>query len=166
MTPITFVTGNENKVREAVMILGDSITHVKLDLDEIQSMDLAVIVEHKARQAYAKLKRPVMVEDVSFEIEKWNGFPGPFVKWLREFMGYAELCRILGKNRKANWRVMYGYFDGKKFISATAVVSGSIAKSPRRGGWGFDVVFIPNGQSKTLGEMGENGKIKFSARAN
>ncbi len=165
MEKLVFVTGNDNKAREATLVLGIEVERVKLDLEELQSMDLRVIIEHKARQAYAQLKRPVMVEDVSFEIKQWNGFPGPFIKWLHERMGYDKLCEVLGDDRQADWHVMYGYFDGKKFIAAHACVSGRIAEKPREGGWGFDVIFIPAGQEKTLGELGAEGKLEFSARA-
>lgn len=161
---LVFVTGNDNKAREAAMILGHEIERVKLDVEELQSMDLRAVVEHKARQAYAQLKKPVMVEDVSLEIKKWNGFPGPFIKWLHERMGYDELCSILGEDRRADWKVMYGYYDGEKCVTADACVSGTIAERPRIGGWGFDVIFIPDGQTKTMGELGPEGKIPYSAR--
>jgi non-canonical purine NTP pyrophosphatase (RdgB/HAM1 family) len=171
MDNIIFVTGNDNKAREAAQILGRPIAREKIELDELQSMDLRVIVEHKVRQAYeilngsAKNGKAVMVEDVSLEIKKWNGFPGPFIKWVHERMGYDEFCAILGEDRRADWRVMYGYYDGTKLVVADATVSGAIAAEPRVGGWGFDVMFIPVGQTKTLGELGPEQKIPYSARA-
>lgn len=165
MKELIFVTGNDNKAREAAAVLGVAVRHVKLELEELQSMDLRVIVEHKARQAYEKIKQPVIIEDVSFEIKAWNGFPGPLIKWLHSIMGYDTLCRILGNDRRVDWLVMYGYYDGERFIEAVACVSGTIAEKPREGGWGFDVIFIPDGQTKTLGELGAEGKIEFSARA-
>ncbi len=80
-------------------------------------------------------------------------------------MGYEEFCSILGEDRRADWRVMYGYYDGEKLVVAEACVSGTIAQKPRVGGWGFDVIFIPDGQTKTLGELGPKEKIPYSARA-
>lgn len=41
------------------------VLHEKIDQGEIQSLDLREIVEHKARQAYEKLHKPVLVEDTS-----------------------------------------------------------------------------------------------------
>ena len=49
MTNITFITGNQNKADYLAKYLGHSVDHVKLDLDEIQSLDLKEIVEHKVR---------------------------------------------------------------------------------------------------------------------
>jgi non-canonical purine NTP pyrophosphatase (RdgB/HAM1 family) len=165
MKQIVFVTSSDDKAREASIALGYEVKRVKLELDELQSMDLRVIVEHKTRQAFAKLKKPVMTEDVSFEIKQWGGFPGPFIKFLSTTMGYEKLCAALRVgNRVADWTVGYGYFDGKKFLYAEATMTGSIAQRPRGGGWGFDVVYIPKGQTKTIGELGPERKQPFSAR--
>ena len=45
------------------------VQHKKIDLDEIQSMSLEEIVEHKVKQAYDVVKGPVLVEDVALEFE-------------------------------------------------------------------------------------------------
>ncbi len=52
MKDFTFVTGNQNKVDYLSKYFGAPIKHIKIDLDEIQSLDLRKVAEHKARQAY------------------------------------------------------------------------------------------------------------------
>jgi hypothetical protein len=52
---ITFVTGNQNKADFLARHLNLPIKHKKLELDEMQSLNLKEIAEHKARQAYAQL---------------------------------------------------------------------------------------------------------------
>ena len=69
---ITFITGNQDKADYLAKYLGLPVKHIKLDLDEIQSLDLSSIVEHKVRQAYDKIKTPVIVEDVSLEFTAWQ----------------------------------------------------------------------------------------------
>src|SRR5687767_45809 len=105
MTDITFVTTNENKVREVSDILGLEPKRQNLDLDEIQEMDLLKIIEHKAHQAYAQLKKPVLVEDAGLYLAAWNGFPGPFIKWLATTMGHKTMAESLGEQRGAQWIV-------------------------------------------------------------
>ncbi|MCA9342125.1 non-canonical purine NTP pyrophosphatase, partial [Candidatus Saccharibacteria bacterium] len=61
--PPIYVTGNINKAQKLKNLLGLNIDHHSLDLDEIQSNDMRAVVEHKVRQAYEILKRPVLVED-------------------------------------------------------------------------------------------------------
>ena len=50
---IKFVTGNSNKVRETVAILGVPLEEVKVDgLIEIQTQNIEELVYHKCQQAY------------------------------------------------------------------------------------------------------------------
>jgi inosine triphosphate pyrophosphatase len=49
---ITFITGNQHKADYLANHLGREIAHQKIDLDEIQSLDLSEIVRHKVKQAY------------------------------------------------------------------------------------------------------------------
>jgi inosine triphosphate pyrophosphatase len=65
MNSITFITGNPKKAEYLEQYLGFSVEHKKIELDEIQSLDLHVIVEHKIRQAFERVQSPVLVEDVS-----------------------------------------------------------------------------------------------------
>ncbi len=80
MHSITFITGNQKKADYMRKFLMMPIEHIKLDLDEIQSLDLREIVEHKVRQAYDKIQKPVLVDDVSFEFCSLGRIPGTFVK--------------------------------------------------------------------------------------
>jgi inosine/xanthosine triphosphate pyrophosphatase family protein len=43
------------------------VLHEKIELDEIQSLDLGEVVEHKVRQAYEIAKKPILVEDTALE---------------------------------------------------------------------------------------------------
>lgn len=75
MKPITFITGNPKKAEYLAKYLGFPVEHEKIDLDEIQSLDLREIVEHKVRQAYAQVRQPVLVEDVSLEFSCLGRIP-------------------------------------------------------------------------------------------
>ena len=44
-----FITGNQHKADYLSRQLGVAIAHQKVELDELQSTDLHVIVEHKLR---------------------------------------------------------------------------------------------------------------------
>lgn len=81
MQPITFITGNQKKADYLAKYLGFPVEHKKIDLDEIQSLDLAEIIEHKVKQAYEIVKTPVIVEDVSLEFSALGRLPGPFIKF-------------------------------------------------------------------------------------
>ncbi len=166
MKQLIFVTSNDGKAREAAAVLGTTIKRVKLNLDELQSVDLRAIVEHKVRGAYAQLKQPVIAEDVSFAIKQLNGLPGPLIKWFEEGIGSQGVADMLSKpDRSVRWIVAYGFFDGKTFFYAEGVTDGTVAKKVKGSeGFGFDTIFIPKGYTKTTAQLGVAEKIKFGSR--
>lgn len=156
---LTFITGNQNKAEYLVRFLGADIDHKKLELDEIQSLDLHEIVEHKVRQAYGKVKVPVLVEDVALEFNALSGLPGPFIKFFVETTGLNKLCRMLDSfdDRTALARCTFGYYDGKVLKLFDGQISGEIADKPRgMNGYGWDQVFMPDGYNgKTRAELSQ-----------
>src|SRR3989344_6334820 len=112
MKDITFITGNQNKADYLAKYLGLPVKHVKLDLDEIQSLDLKEIVEHKVKQAYEIIKSPVIVEDVSLEFAALGRLPGPFIKFFVEEVPFQIICNMItGQTRKATAKSVFGYYD-------------------------------------------------------
>ena len=150
MQSVTFITGNQNKANYLNEYLNYPIAHKKLDLVEIQSMDLREVVEYKAKEAYSIIKSPVLVDDVSVEFEALGGMPGPFIKFMLQAMSYEEICRLFdGKSRKAYATCIYGYYDGKSFEIVQGHLYGSIADKPEgENGFGWDKIFIVDGDTK------------------
>ncbi len=68
-----FITGNQHKADNMARYLGFPIAHQKIELDEIQSIHLRDVVEHKVRQAYDIVRKPVIVDDVSLEFHALGG---------------------------------------------------------------------------------------------
>ncbi len=154
MKPVTFITGNLNKVAYVEKYLGHPIKHININLDEIQSLDLKKIVEHKVRQAYEQIKEPVLVEDGSLAFEGLGGLPGPFIKFFIEQLSYEALCRLVdGKSRKATARVTFGYFDGKEITFFESELHGEISQTPSEHGWAWDKIFIPEGYGVVRGDL-------------
>jgi non-canonical purine NTP pyrophosphatase (RdgB/HAM1 family) len=166
MQPITLATGNPHKLAELQAIFPPDmqLRSQKLDLDEIQSLDLHQIVSHKLRQAYAEIGGPVIVEDVSAELAKLHGLPGPFVKFFEERLGMGALHTLAGEGRVKIICSM-GYYDGAAEYIVDGVLEGSIV-APRPGeGFGFDFVLIPDGCTQTMSELGMDVKNRISHRA-
>ena len=65
MESITFITGNTAKAQFLSDYFKRPFEHVKLDLPEIQSLDLREVIEDKAKRAFAHIQKTVLVEDVS-----------------------------------------------------------------------------------------------------
>ncbi len=168
---ITFITGNEGKAAYVAQYLGRPIARQSMELEELQSLDIRKIAEHKAREAYSRLKKPVLVDDVALGFDALGGaLPGPFIKWFLKELKPSGLCKtidILG-SRGAVAKVCMAYFDGTRLKFFEGSVSGRIASKPRIGirGYGWDVIFIPNGSDKTYSEMSADEIHQFSVRAN
>jgi non-canonical purine NTP pyrophosphatase (RdgB/HAM1 family) len=159
---ITFITGNQKKANYLVKYLGYPVEHVKLDLDEIQSLDLKEIVEHKVRQAYEKIKKPVIVEDVSLEFEALNGLPGPFIRFFVDNIPFEIICSMVnGLSRRATAKCVFGYFDGSELKLFEGGLGGTIAEIPSgENGYGWDKIFIPDGYITTRAQLNEEDDQK------
>lgn len=153
-----FITGNQKKADYLARTLGIPLEHKKVELDEIQSVDLDAIVRHKVRQAYGLVGKPVLVEDVSLGFTALDGLPGPFIKFFVEMPdGLEKLCRMADglKDRSARAECIFGYFDGHEVTLLRGGLEGSIAMHPRgENGFGWDRIFEPEGYGgKTRAEL-------------
>ena len=168
MSKVTFITGNQGKADFLAKHIGYPVDHRKIELDEIQSLDLAEIVEHKARQAYEKIKSPVLVEDIGASLDAMDGLPGPFIKWFESALGLAGICELADKlgDRSAEVKICFGYFDGHDMKLFKGQVRGQIPAQPiGESGFGFDPIFIPEGHDKTYAQMNEGEREKYSVRS-
>ena len=168
MKDVIFITGNQHKADFLAKRLGMQIEHRKIDLDEIQSLDPRAVTEHKVRQAYAVAKRPVLVEDIALTFTAMKRLPGTFIKWFLEELGTDGLCRLADglAHREAVATVCYGFYDGKRLQFFESRISGQVAAHPRGDhGFGWDSIFIPEGATKTYGEMTPDEAWPLSLRA-
>ncbi|MDB4992503.1 MAG: Ham1 family protein [Parcubacteria group bacterium] len=166
MKDVVFVTGNQKKAEYLANLIGHPIEHVNVDLKEIQSLDLKEVVNHKLYQAYTKVNRPVLVEDVSLEFTALGRLPGTLIKWFLEELSAEGLCRLLdGKERTAIARCVFGYYDGHTETYFEGSMNGTIAEHPSgEKGYGWDSVFIPEGYSGTRAELSKEDDQKTYLR--
>jgi len=151
-----FVTSNENKWREAQQILGRDLDRITIELPEIQAPTTMEVALEKAKVAYALLKRPVIVEDAGVELKALGGFPGPFIKFWEKLGGLESICRAADglKDRRAEAVCALVAYDARGPQPFEGRAAGTIAPSPRgTQGFGWDPVFIPEGDSRTWGEV-------------
>lgn len=149
------------------------LTSEKIDLDEIQSLDSQAILEHKLRQAYQTVNKPVIVEDVSAELASLNGLPGPFIKFFEERLGRGALYTLSKVvNDTVTIRCTAGFFDGQDFIFGEGLIEGTVTAPRGDNGFGFDCVVVPAGQTvqagdlpRTMAEMSADEKNAVSHRA-
>lgn len=167
MKDLVFVTGNLHKVYWVEKFLGHKLEHHQLDLDEVQDLDPTKVLEHKAKEAYRILQKPVLVEDTSLVFHALGRLPGPYIKQFLEELGNEGLSKLLQgfADRSAKATITFGYYDGKEFKAFAASLQGRIVPEPRGNlGHGWDSIFIRDGQTKTNAEMSEAEYSQNSAR--
>ena len=128
----------------------------------------------KARDGFAATGLPTVADDSGLEVAALNGMPGVLsARWSgvhgedasNTALLLAQLCDVPDERR------------GAAFISACALVSpsgevvvrgewpGVIAREPRgEGGFGYDPVFIPDGDNRTAAQLSPAEKDAVSHR--
>jgi inosine triphosphate pyrophosphatase len=163
-----FVSSNDSKARYLSLWLGRPITHHSYEVPEIQSLNLKEVASHKATQAYLRFQCPVVVEDVALTFHAFGKLPGTLVKWFVSELKPAGMCRLLENydDRSATAEIMYALHDGKTIHYFHAAMNGSIAKSPQgESDFGWNAIFIPEGQRKTYAELSDEQLKQYSHRA-
>lgn len=163
---VHFITSSADKFRE-VKDLWPEVERVDIDLPEIQSLDSEEIVRHKLEAARRLGVAPCLVEDTSLSVVEWNGLPGPLIKWFIQSLGVEGFANLVirGGRCAVEARTVVGYIDSDgRTIFASGAVPGTIVPS-RGAGFGWDAIFLPDGQTMTFGEMTSQEKGRLSMRA-
>ncbi|ESQ89786.1 hypothetical protein ABENE_13670 [Asticcacaulis benevestitus DSM 16100 = ATCC BAA-896] len=148
-------------------MLGRPVEAVAIDLTEIQALDTKSVSLFKAKEAYQRLQRTVIVDDTSLGLVALNGFPGALITWALKAGGNEILHRMLppGAAPDALISTSIGYCDGERTEVVTGEVKGTVSQVSRgANGFGFDSIFIPEGESRTLAEMPDAEKDALSSR--
>lgn len=155
---VLFATSNPHKIKEARDVgkdYGIEFVQLKESYPEIRDEDVAKVAEDGARHIYDKMKKPVVVDDTGLYIEALNGFPGPFSAYVYKKVGCQGILRLMSgiDNRAAVFVSAVGYCDGKKLLTFRGECRGKII-SEMRGPqlFGYDPIFLPEGQDKTFAE--------------
>jgi XTP/dITP diphosphohydrolase len=173
---------NAGKVREIAALLApfglDVVSAGALGLDEPEEtgstfIDNAVL---KARAAAAVAKLPALADDSGLEITALNGAPGIYsARWAG-----AERDFSAAMNRARDEMKASGNNDtSARFVCALALawpdghvetvegeVRGHVVFPPRgENGFGYDPIFIADGNTMTFGEMEPEAKHAISHRA-
>lgn len=167
MPSLSICTTNAGKRREFERLLKLDLTAVAYDLDEIQSLDPRKVCRAKAAAAYAALGTPVLVDDSGFELGALNGFPGALVTWVIEAGGSALLHRLLppSADPSATAVTAIAFADATGVSVFADTLGGMVIAEPRgENGFGFDDVFIAQGEHRTLAEMSDAEKDAISPR--
>jgi XTP/dITP diphosphohydrolase len=162
------VTSNANKAREVAAFFGGAIdvSHVALEIPELRSDDVRAIAREKARYAYERIHRPLIVDDTAFSIKALNGFPGPYAAYVLSTIGNAGILRLMEgvQDRNARFTTAIAFADESGIVVFSGTIEGRIIHETRgSGGFGYDPIFEIG--EKTLAEIPLEEKSTISHRA-
>ena len=156
---INFVTSNKNKVKEFKQILEPEIivNHIEMAYHEMRSDDSEEITKQSAEMLANQFKKTVVVEDSGLFIKALNDFPGTCSAYIHKRIGLPGIIKLMEgvKDRECTYKSAVAYCEpGKKPISFLGEEKGKISEIIRGlHGFGHDPIFIPEGSSRTYGEM-------------
>ena len=183
---IIIATGNAHKVLELEQLLaglggqGESAAAVggMPEVEESgQTFAANALLKAAALRALASASAYVLADDSGLEVDALDGAPGVYsARYAGPNASDAEnrhqlLTALAGADyapRTARFRCVLcllgpkgeaQYFEGS--------CEGSITEAERgKEGFGYDSIFMPEGYTKTFGELGESVKQRLSHRAN
>jgi XTP/dITP diphosphohydrolase len=168
---IRFVTTNEGKFREVFALLAEAgirIAHEDRSYPEIQADRLEKVVRFAATILDDQIPGDYLIDDSGLFLEAFGGFPGVYSSYVHKRLGNAGLLKLLhdAKTRAATFETVFLLRQGEAHDVFRGDCRGTIAAGERgTGGFGFDPVFIPEGETKTFAEMTATEKNRLSHRA-
>src|ERR1700748_55759 len=175
---IIFATNNAHKVEEIQSAIGDSLEVISLhragiDIDIPEPHDtLEANASEKSGTIHRLTGENCFSEDTGLEVHQLNGEPG--VKSAR----YAGEDRAFEKNidlllhrlgsstdRSARFRTVISLiWEGKEHLFE-GICQGHILSAPTgQGGFGYDPVFVPEGDTRKFSQMSLEEKNRYSHR--
>lgn len=176
---LIFATGNAHKVGEIAALMPPDI-HLKSladigcanDLPET-SPTIAGNALQKARYVHERFGVHCFAEDTGLEIDALQGRPGVYSA---RYAGpgkdaAANMALVLeqmqgASDRSARFRTVIALILGGQEYLFEGVVEGRIAEVPAgEAGFGYDPIFIPQGETRSFAQMDLAAKNAISHRA-
>jgi XTP/dITP diphosphohydrolase len=174
---VQLATGNPDKVVELVALLsGAEISGAPPGFD-VEETGVTLLqnawLKAAALRETASPDVTVLADDTGLSVHALGGRPGVFsARYAGPGATYADNCRRLLEemdgieDRGAAFVcVLVGMGPGDRVLVAGGVCPGTIAPAMRgTGGFGYDPVFVPEGEARSMAEMTGEEKAAISHR--
>jgi XTP/dITP diphosphohydrolase len=180
---VVLASANPGKLRELASLLAP----LGLELESQQALGIGSVEESgatflanallKARHAARGAQLPALADDSGLEVDALGGRPGVrSARYAGEGAGDAanlalllsELEGVAGARRSARYQCVMAWVrtaDDPAPLIAHGAWEGQIALAPRGGGgFGYDPVFLPQGETRTAAELPAAEKNRLSHR--
>lgn len=183
MTRILLGTTNRGKIEEAIALLSglpgaEWLTNHDVPFSAVDETGASFLENAllKATQIGAETGLPVLAEDAGLEVPAIGGdpgvrsarFSGEPVDFERNNVLLLERLRGITDRRARFTSVAALRLPDRQIFVCTGTLQGTIAVAPRgAGGFGYDPLFVPAKETRTLAEMtlAEKNRISHRRRA-
>lgn len=174
MSKIHFATSNLGKLKEAKKLLGPlgfEVEQLNIPYPEIQGPTLEEVAAFGMKWILKEheIEGALMIEDAGLFVHTLSDFPGVYSKFVFTTIGCDGVLRLLeGKEeRSAHFEAVVAYCEkGREPSIYKGRVDGEISEEPKgEHGFGYDPIFVPQGESRTFAEMEIEEKNQHSHRA-
>ena len=174
---IVFATNNPNKLAEIRNALGDDFELVSLkdigfegEIPET-GRTLEANALQKANYIFDRYQIPVFADDTGLEVTALNGLPGvDTAHYSGSRDADANMQKLLSelrfqKDRSAKFRTVIAFVTEEDKNLFSGEVKGQIAEAKSGAeGFGYDPIFMPEGESRTFAEMSMDEKKQKNHR--
>ncbi|TSC85351.1 MAG: dITP/XTP pyrophosphatase [Microgenomates group bacterium Gr01-1014_16] len=175
MKCLVFVTGNPYKfevAKKSLAAIGYEVVQEKLETPEIQSTDVSEIASYSAKWAVEKLGKAVVLMDAGYYIEALNGFPGPFIKYINQWLSAQDILNLMKDktNRKVIVKGALAFCEpGIEPVVFTSEWEGNISqiavRTDKSDITSINEVFIPKGFDKVESEIAREEMVKYWSKS-
>jgi XTP/dITP diphosphohydrolase len=178
---LVIASRNEGKIREILRICADWPvewrTHRDVEVPDVEEtgdtyLDNALL---KARQVAAATGKAALADDSGIEVDALDGGPGPRSArysgpGATEDSNLRALVRAVkgvpSDRRTARYRAVAAVAEPSgEVVWAEGVCEGVLGTEPRgTGGFGYDPIFVPDGEDRTMAELSDDEKDRISHR--
>ncbi|NWF95310.1 MAG: XTP/dITP diphosphatase [Candidatus Thorarchaeota archaeon] len=167
---LVVLTQNQHKLAEISPLFQEYGIHFEttsMPKYEIRADSVEEVARVAAEYAYRTLMRPLVTDDTGLFIRALNGFPQTYPAFVLSTIGTGGILKILEgvEDRSAKFVTAVGYCDENGLRSFVGEMEGTIALTQAgSGGFGYDPIFIPRGESRTYAQLSLEEKVAISHR--
>jgi XTP/dITP diphosphohydrolase len=176
---ICFATNNGNKIAEISQLIGSKISLVSLKeigcFDELPETTGTIEGNstQKAEFVFKKYGVPCFADDTGLEVISLNGQPGVDSAYYAGHQRSSDdnMALLLAnlstfEDKAAQFKTVITFVNNTGTYQFTGIAKGAITDTARgTNGFGYDPIFVPEGQLLTFAEMTADQKSEISHRA-
>lgn len=165
-------SGNVHKLGEFRALFPDWDLELLGDVDFPPEDGLTYADNARIKARYGRLVGPhdrwVLADDSGIELAALAGGPGvQTARWAEGRHVEKALAAVADGDRRARYVCeLIAISPDRDEVRGAGVLEGTIALAPAgHEGFGFDPVFVPRGETRTVAELGDDWKAEHSHRA-